>query len=91
MIFAWLLSAPLAMIFSRYMKKTWLAKQVFGKDIWFVVSFNCSFVYFITNCASLFLFTRYSDACTTDDVNMDIDFIGIYYHIYWCRWLGSDF
>ena len=38
MVAAWLISASIGTLLPRYMKKTWVGKQLMGKDMWFFVS-----------------------------------------------------
>jgi hypothetical protein len=39
---AWLMTGSIATLLPRYMKKTWVGKQLMGKDLWFFVS--CSII-----------------------------------------------
>lgn len=40
MVVSWLIAASIGILMPRYMKKSWVGKQILGKDRWFVVSFN---------------------------------------------------
>lgn len=37
MVTAWLISASIGVMLPRYMKKTWVGKQLMGKDMWFAL------------------------------------------------------
>lgn len=37
MVIAWLMAASVGILLPRHMKKTWVGKQLFGKDRWFIV------------------------------------------------------
>lgn len=43
MVIAWVMAASVGTLFPVYMKKTWVGKQIMGKDRWFVVSSTRSF------------------------------------------------
>ncbi len=38
MVVAWLMAASIGVLMPRYMKKTWVGKQIMKKDRWFIVS-----------------------------------------------------
>lgn len=40
MIFAWMGTAAVGLVLARYFKTEWSEKQMFGKDLWFIVSFT---------------------------------------------------
>lgn len=45
MVIAWLMASSVGTLLPVYMKKTWVGKQIMGKDRWFVVNFLFSLFY----------------------------------------------
>ena len=37
MVIAWLMAASIGVLMPRYMKRTWVGKQIMKKDRWFIV------------------------------------------------------
>ena len=83
MVIAWLMAASIGVLMPRYMKRTWVGKQIMKKDRWFVVSLGIITVSvtFITKLISLVSSSTY-DTC------LDFDRGRIHHHL--CRrwWLG---
>lgn len=84
MVIAWLIAASIGVLMPRYMKKTWVGKQLMGKDMWFAVS--CHFL------RSVFIVNELVECLVPSRIDgLGLDVNCGWFHYHFCRYWRLGF